>query len=383
MLRLNTHREGWPVGLLFSGQSQTAAVEHAQACATLLAIDEVNAAGGINGVPLVPRQVDIGPQPDDYRLAAEKLCDEQDVRVLFGTHMSNSRKAVLPLMESRQALLFYPTLYEGFEFSQNCIYTGAAPNLNSVQLARHMLRDPGSRVFFIGNNYVFAHESNRIMRDLIEQGEGSVVGEDYLPFHAPDVDLADVMARVDHLRPDFIYSTVVGSDTIRLHEAFARTRARAEGALITSLATNEADLSQMSADLSEGFLAAAPWFATLKNPESLAFLQGMRARFGPQVPVTSGAEAAYFQVHLFAVAAREAAEATLEAVLDRLGTACFDAPEGRVKLDAVTHHTWLWPRIGRVNSHNEFEVIEEEKSPVKPEPYMVQHSFGDVMTDNA
>ena len=277
MLRLNTHREGWPVGLLFSGQSQTAAVEHAQACATLLAIDEVNAAGGINGVPLVPRQVDIGPQPDDYRLAAEKLCDEQDVRVLFGTHMSNSRKAVLPLMESRQALLFYPTLYEGFEFSQNCIYTGAAPNQNSVQLARHMLREPGSRVFFIGNNYVFAHESNRIMRDLIEQGEGSVVGEDYLPFHAPDADLADVMGRVDHLRPDFIYSTVVGSDTIRLHEAFARTRARAEGALITSLATNEADLSQMSADLSEGFLAAAPWFATLKNPESLAFLQGMRA----------------------------------------------------------------------------------------------------------
>lgn len=383
MQPLNIHREGWPVGLLFSRESQTSAVEHAQACATLLAIDEVNAAGGIDGVPLVPRQLPIGPRPDDYRLAAERLCDEHDVRVLFGTHMSNSRKAVLPLIESRQALLFYPTLYEGFEFSQNCIYTGAAPNQNSVPLARHLLRHHGRRVFFIGNNYVFAHESNRIMRDLFEQAAGSVVGEEYLPFHASDEDLATVMAMVEQLRPNFIYSTVVGSDTIRLHEAFARTRVRAGGGVIASLATNEADLAQMSADLSEGFLAAAPWFATLENPESRAFLQGMRARFGAEVPVTSGAEAAYFQVHLFARAARDAGEATLEGVLDRLGAAFFDAPEGRVRLDAATHHTWLWPRIGRVNAKNAFDVIEAEKGPVKPEPYMVQHSFGDAMTDHA
>lgn len=109
MQPLNTHLEGWPVGLLFSRESQTKAVEYTQACATLLAIDEVNEAGGINGVPLVPRQLPIGPLPNDYRLAAERLCDEEDVRVLFGTHMSNSRKAVLPLLESRQALLLYPT----------------------------------------------------------------------------------------------------------------------------------------------------------------------------------------------------------------------------------------------------------------------------------
>ncbi|AFT72245.1 ABC-type branched-chain amino acid transport systems periplasmic component-like protein [Alloalcanivorax dieselolei B5] len=303
--------------------------------------------------------------------------------MLFGTHMSNSRKAVLPLLESRQALLLYPTLYEGFEFSQNCIYTGAAPNQNSVQLARHLLRHHGSRAFFIGNNYVFAHESNRIMRDLFEQADGSVVGEYYLPFDASDEDLSAVMAEVEKQRPDFIYSTVVGSDIIRLHEAFARTRVRAGGGVITSLATNESDLAQMSADLSEGFLVAAPWFATLDNPESRAFLQGMRARFGADIPVTSGAEAAYFQVHLFARAAREAGEATLEAVLDQLGAVSFDAPEGPVKLDAATHHTWLWSRIGRVDARNAFEVIEVEKNPIKPEPYMVEHSFGDAMTGHA
>ncbi|NPD16514.1 transporter substrate-binding domain-containing protein [Xinfangfangia sp. D13-10-4-6] len=376
MQLLNTRRDSWPVGLLFSGASQTSAVEHSQACATLLAIDEINAAGGINGVPLVPSQLPIGPRPDDYRLAAEKLCDEMGVRVLFGTHMSNSRKAVLPIIESREALLFYPTLYEGFEFSQNCVYTGAAPNQNSVPLARHLLRHHGRRVFFIGNNYVFAHESNRIMRDLFEQAQGEVVGEVYLPFDAPAADWADVMTRIEALRPDMIYSTVVGRDTIRLHEAFAPTRSRAGGAVIASLATNEADLGQMSADLSEGFLAAAPWFATLQNPESLAFREGMQRRFGPDIPLTSGAEAAWFQVHLFARAAG-AADPALDAVLGELAQVRFDAPEGEVRIDGSTHHTWLWPRIGRVNAANAFDVIDAVGAPVKPEPFMVEHSFGD------
>lgn len=376
MQLLNMRRESWPVGLLFSEQSQTSAVEHSQACATLLAIDEVNAAGGIHGVALEPCRLPIGPHPDDYRLTAEKLCDEHGVRVLFGTHMSNTRKAVLPVVESREALLFYSTLYEGFEFSQNCVYTGAAPNQNSVPLARHLLRHHGKRVFFIGNNYVFAHESNRIMRDLFEQAGGQVVGEVYLPFRAPEDALSNVMAQIEALRPDVIYSTVVGSDTIRLHRAFARTRTRAAGAVIASLATNEADLAQMSADLSEGFLAAAPWFATLQNPESQAFRAGMQARFGPEIALTSGAEAAYFQVHLFAQAARKAELPALDAVLAQLSEVRFAAPEGEVRMDGATHHCWLWPRIGRVNAQNAFDVIEDATAPVKPEPYMVEHSFG-------
>ncbi|MCL4067514.1 transporter substrate-binding domain-containing protein [Pseudomonas sp. GX19020] len=383
MQLLNTRRESWPVGLLFSETSQTSAVEHSQACATLLAIDEVNAAGGINGLPLEACRLPVGPHPDDYRLAAEKLADEHGVRVLFGTHMSHSRKAVLPVVESREALLFYPTLYEGFEFSQNCIYTGAAPNQNSVPLARHLLRHHGRRVFFIGNNYVFAHESNRIMRDLFEQAEGQVVGEVYLPFGASDDDLADVIAKIEALRPDVIYSTVVGSDTIRLHRAFAGTRSRAEGAVIASLATNEADLAQMDAELSEGFLAAAPWFSTLQNPESQAFRAGMEARFGGDIALTSGAEAAYFQVHLFAQAARQAELPALDAVLARLADVRFSAPEGEVRIDAATHHCWLWPRIGRVNARNAFEVIEDAAAPVKPEPYMVEHSFGGDLISHA
>ena len=145
-------RDGHRVGLLFSRESLTAATEITQENATRMAIDEVNAAGGIDGVPLTPISAGVGAQPPDYRQAAEWLCDAQRVPLIFGSHMSSTRKAVLPVVESRRALLFYATLYEGFEYSPNCFYTGSVPNQNSVQLASYVIRHFGNRVLFIGGS---------------------------------------------------------------------------------------------------------------------------------------------------------------------------------------------------------------------------------------
>ena len=96
-------RDGHRVGLLFSRESLTAATEITQENATRMAIDEVNAAGGIDGVPLTPISAGVGAQPPDYRQAAEWLCDAQRVPLIFGSHMSSTRKAVLPVVESRRA----------------------------------------------------------------------------------------------------------------------------------------------------------------------------------------------------------------------------------------------------------------------------------------
>lgn len=367
--------KGLPVGLLFSQKSLTATVEATQLQASLLAIEEVNAAGGIAGVPLVPLTADIGPDPQDYRQAAECLYDESAVRILFGTHMSNQRKAVLPFVEKRDSLLFYPTLYEGFEYSKNCIYTGAAPNQNSVQLARFALENHGSRILFIGNNYIFAHESNRIMRDLFEEAGGSVLDEIYLPLNASQDQIDAVMTSITDLAPDVIYSTVVGADTIKLYETFAKTALRQKGVPIVSLATNEADLQFMSSDAAEGHISAAPYFQSLNTAAGRQFVDRFRARFGDSSVVTAGAEAAYFQVHLLVEAARQTSELSLFAILETLGNVSYNAPQGPVRIDPDTHHTYLWPRIGRVNAQKEFTIVEEETAAVRPEPYMIQHSF--------
>lgn len=367
--------DDYKVGLLFSRASLTAASETAQANATHLAIAEVNDSGGINGRRVTAIDGDPGADPNDYRDSALHLCDHHQVQVLFGTHMSSTRKVVLPVVESRRRLLFYPTLYEGFEYSPYCFYTGSAPNQNSLQLARYVLQTYGGRVLFVGGSYVYPYESNRIMRELFEQAGGEIVDEIYLPFHATGEDFERVMQRVRETAPDAIYSTIVGSDIPSLHRAYRQAGLDPARLPIVSLATNEVDVQAMTDEEAEGHISAAPWFSTLQTPASQAFVSRYRARFGEGAAITAGAEAAYFQVHLFAQAARRAADDSVQALREALAGARFDAPQGTVQIDPQTQHTWLWPRIARLDDRRQFQLVLESAEAVPPSPYMVDYQM--------
>lgn len=367
--------DDYKVGLLFSRASLTAASETAQANATHLAIAEVNDSGGINGRRVTAIDGDPGADPNDYRDSALHLCDHHQVQVLFGTHMSSTRKVVLPVVESRRRLLFYPTLYEGFEYSPYCFYTGSAPNQNSLQLARYVLQTYGGRVLFVGGSYVYPYESNRIMRELFEQAGGEIVDEIYLPFHATAEDFERVMQRVRETAPDAIYSTIVGSDIPSLHRAYHQAGFDPARMPIVSLATNEVDVQAMTDEEAEGHISAAPWFSTLQTPASQAFVSHYRARFGDGAAITAGAEAAYFQVHLFAQAARRAADDSVQALREALAGARFDAPQGTVQIDPQTQHTWLWPRIARLDGRRQFQLVLESAEAVPPSPYMVDYQM--------
>jgi ABC-type branched-subunit amino acid transport system substrate-binding protein len=116
------------VGVLFSQTGVTSVIESSQRQATLLATEEINQAGGIGGRPIELIAYDPQSRPARYHALAEKLIVEDRVRIIVGCYMSSSRKAVIPVVERWNALLLYPTLYEGFEYSRNVFYTGAAPN---------------------------------------------------------------------------------------------------------------------------------------------------------------------------------------------------------------------------------------------------------------
>lgn len=375
MSKIKPTADGYKVGILFSRESLTAGTEITQENATLMAIDEVNAAGGMDGIPLLPIIATPGRLPETYRRAAEWLCDVQQVPVIFGTHMSSTRKAVLPVVESRRVPLFYPTLYEGFEYSPYCFYTGSVPNQNSVQLASYVINHYGARVFFIGGQYVYPRESNRIMRELYEQAGGEVVGEVYLPLNAAQEDFSQVLDRVKQLQPNAIYSTVVGSDIVKLYRAYRQLGLDPERMPIVSLATNEVDVAAMSSDQAEGHITAAPYFATLDSEASRCFANNYRRNFGDDAPITAGAEAAYFQVHLVAAAGNIARSLAAPDLTRALGGASFDAPQGRVVLDTDTHHTYLWPRIARVDAQRQFKVLYSAQEAVRPIPYLVGHSL--------
>ena len=268
---------GWRVGVLFSQTGVTAGVERTQLNATLLAIDEINATGGVLDRPIEPLIYDPESSPKTIRVLAERLLRTDQVRLIFGCYMSSTRKSVLPLIETHKGLLFYPTLYEGFEYSAHCIYTGAAPNQNSLQLARFLLEHYGNRFLLVGSNYVYPYESNRVMADLVRQNGGKVLDELYVPLDAKADDFARVMREIGRTTPDVIFSTVVGAATALLYQAYRAAGLDPARRPIASLTTSEAEVADMSAEAAEGHVTAAPFFETLRDGDGAAFrgrLQG-------------------------------------------------------------------------------------------------------------
>ena len=366
------------VGVLFSETGVTSTIGRSQIQGTLLAIDEINEAGGVNGRELVPVQYDARSTPAVYAELAERLIMQDKVNVIFGCYMSSSRKAVLPVVEKWNKLLFYPTLYEGFEFSSNIIYTGAAPNQNSVQLAEFMTSNFGARVYLVGSDYIFPYESNRIMGELVQQRQDSEkVAERYVALDATEADFREIMADIRDKRPDFIFSTVVGDSTVSLYRAYAEAGFDPKTMPIASLTTSEAEIGQMGADVVTGHITSAPYFQSIASQANVRCLERLRRRFGEDCVPNLCWEAAYFQVHIFANAFAEVGDDDIQVLLPHVLGSEFDAPQGRVRIDRSNHHTCLFPRIGVANSKGQFTIVREATRAVHPDPYMVTHSLGD------
>lgn len=366
------------VGLLFSVTGDISTIETSQLKGTLFAIDEVNQSGGINGREIVPIHYDPQSSPGLYRVLAERLVHENKINVIFGCYMSSTRKAVIPIIERWNRLLFYPTLYEGFECSSNIVYTGAAPNQNSVQLAEFMTENYGERAYLVGSDYIYPYESNRIITDLVRQRQkGEKIGERYVPLNATDHDFKDIIADIKDKQPDFIFSTVVGNSTQWLYRAYANAGLDPRTMPIASLTTLEAELAQMGADIGSGHVSAAPYFQSIGTLRNLETLEKFRARFGSEVVPNAGWEAAYFQVHMFAQAMQLSGSDAIDALMPNLLGMEFDAPQGRVRIDPSNHHTCLFPRIGIANEDGQFTIVREATRAVHPDPYLISHSLGD------
>ena len=356
------------VGVLFSETGITSVVEKTQRRAVSLAIDEINANGVAGEFELKPVFCDPASDPKRYAAEAERLI-AQGVRFIFGCYMSSARRAVLPIVERAGALLFYPTLYEGFEFSANCVYSGAAPNQNSLMLADYASEHFGGRHYFVGSNYVFPYESNRIMRDLLTARGCTVLEERYISLDPSADDVAHIVDEIDRLKPDAVFSTVVGEGAVRLYQQYAlqdQTRARSP---ILSLTTGEPEVEEMGADAAEGHFTCAPYFSSLPGSANQRFVTAYRSVHGAHAPLSACTEAAYFQVYLFAEALRQGGA---EHVLQNLPVVEFGAPQGRVRVDRSTQHTFLTPRIGRVNASGTFDVVYDHGIPVRPDPYTVE-----------
>jgi branched-chain amino acid transport system substrate-binding protein len=366
----------WRVGILFSRSGATSVTESEHFFGTTLAIEEINALGGVLDRPLVPTAYDPKGDSAEYRRLASRLLIDDEINVIFGCSRSSSRKAVLPVVERNNALLWYCSFYEGFEYSPNVIYTGAVPNQNSVQLAAYLLQNRGKKFFLVGNDYIYPRESNRVMRDVVEQHGGEILDEVYFPVEAGESDLDEVLREIKAAEPDVIFSTLVGQCARLFYAQYREHRLDPARMPIASLSMAEEEIRLIGPERCTGHITAATYFGSLQNDSNRHFIELWRQRFGDR-PTSTWSEMAYTQVHLFARALQRTGSLDRRKLVEAACSVSFDSPEGLITVDAENNHCALTPRIGVCRSDGQFDVVWEGSGPVKPDPYLSTFGFSE------
>jgi len=140
---------------------------------------------------------------------------------------------------------------------------------------------------------------------------------------------------------------------------------------------SKAEVQQMGADIAEGHITSAPYFQSVAEPVNLRCVDNYKRRFGDEQVTNQCWEAAYFQMHMLADAMRRMGSDSVSDLLRVLPGSSYAAPQGTIRIDEHNHHTYLHPRIGRVNAAGQFDIVEQVERTVRPDPYLVSHSLQD------
>ena len=371
--RVLVNRRPIVVGLLHSQTGPMAVSERSMIDAEVLALEEINRAGGILGRPVRWVIADGASTWPTFARQADSLIRDHAVSVIFGCWTSASRKSVLPVVESHDHLLVYPMAYEGLEQSPNIIYTGAAPNQQitpAVQWCHDTLQ--ARRFFIVGSDYIWPHCVNAIITDQLAGLDAELVGEAYLPFGSTDAD--ELAARIAAAKPDVILSTVVGDSALPFARAVRAAGMQPETTPIVTFAVAEDELRNQSAADMAGNYAAWDYFQSIDRPENLEFVRAFKARYGGDRTTSDVMVAAYNSVHLWAQAVREAETADVRPVRNAMRHQSRNAPEGIIAVDPETQHTWRPVFIGRIRADGQFDIVWTSRTAVRPVPFPISRS---------
>jgi len=356
------------VGIMHSLTGTMAISEKPVMEATLLAVEQINARGGVLGRKIEPVIVDGKSDPAVFAREAKRLISEEHVSVVFGCWTSSCRKMVAPVFERHNHLLFYPVQYEGLEYSPNIVYTGAAPNQQIVPAVSWALKKFGSRIYLIGSDYVFPRVANWLIHKQVTALKGTIVGERYIPLGSRD--MAAVVTDIKQRKPSVVINTINGDSNSAFFHALNDANITAETIPVLSLSVAESELAQFHADGDGvGHYAAWNYFQSIDSAENRAFIAAFRDRFGQDRVLTDPMEAAWLGVYLWAKAVRSAQSDETAIIRQAIAHQSINAPEGVVSVDHQTNHLWKTVRIGKVAADRQFSIVWSSQAPVRPDPF--------------
>jgi urea ABC transporter urea binding protein len=371
-------REPIKIGVLHSLTGTMSISEISVKDATLLAIEEINATGGVFGCPLEAVIEDGASDLQTFAQKAKQLLNDSQVSVVFGCWTSASRKAVLPVFENLNGLLFYPVQYEGLEQSPNIFYTGAAPNQQIIPGVDYLLGQGKRKIFLLGSDYIFPRTANQIVKaQLVAQG-GELAGEVYLPMGSRDVGeaIADILA----VKPDAILNTLNGDSNVAFFQKLREAGLTSDKLLVMSVSVAEEEVRAIGPENIIGHLVVWNYFQTVDTSENQKFVKAYKTRYGQNRVTDDPIEAAYLGVYLWKQAVEKAGSIEVAKVRQAAKNIEFAAPSGKVKIDAETQHTWKTVRIGKVRSDGQIEEVWNSGEPIQPDPFLKNYPWAAAFT---
>jgi urea transport system substrate-binding protein len=356
------------VGLLHSMTGPLGASEKPMVDAEVLALEEINAAGGLLGREVKWVIADGRSQPATFADQAQQLIARDRVSVLFGVFASHCRKAVKPVVEEKNHLLLYPAAYEGLETSPNIVYVGGPANQQvfpAVGWCREVLK---ARKFYLaGSDTVRARVVNALVHDQLRGHGGQVSGEEYVP---PDsTDVAGLVDKIKEAAPDVVISTLEGAANAPFYEGLARAGVRADKTPVVSFSITEEELRTLPLKDVAGHYAAWHYFQSVDRPENAAFVRKFKARYGADRVTNDGATCAYNGVRLWAQTVTEAGTDDVPAVRKAVRRQSLDAAEGVVSIDAGNLQNWRPFLVGKIRPDGQFDVVFTLPKPIYPVPF--------------
>jgi urea transport system substrate-binding protein len=373
------------VGIMHSLSGTMAISETVLKDTVLMAIDEINAKGGVMGAKIEPVVVDPASNWPLFAEKARQLLTQDKVAVVFGCWTSVSRKSVLPVFEELNSLLFYPVQYEGEEISRNVFYTGAAPNQQAIPAVEYLMSKEGGnakRWVLLGTDYVYPRTTNKILRAFLKS-KGVVeadIMEEYTPFGHSDYQtiIAKIKKFASEGKKTAVVSTINGDSNVPFYKELGNQGLKATDVPVVAFSVGEEELRGVDTKPLVGHLAAWNYFMSIKAPANDKFIKAWSAYAKAKniaghkdKPLTNDPmEATYIGIYMWKQAVEKAKSFDVEKVSAAMGGQTFPAPSGITStMDAKNHHLHKAVFIGEVKADGQFNVVWKTKGPVKAQPW--------------
>lgn len=354
------------LGLLHSLTGTIAIAEAALVEAEKMAIDEINAAGGVLGRMIDPVVADGASDWPTFAEKTKQLLQRDKVAAIVGCYTSASRKAVLPVLKQSKGLLYYPTYYEGQEEDKHVIYTSQEATQSVISAIEWMAKQQGKTFFLVGSDYIYPRTCNKIAKPTVARLGGKVVGEEYAPLG--HTEFSSIINKIKAAKPDWIYSTVVGGSNVAFYKQLKAAGLDGGKQKLLSTVVSENEIDGIGKENAVGYYACMGYFQSIKSPENEKFVKAIKAKYGQDRVVGDPMECAYNSVYLWKMAVEKAKSFDVDKVVAASSGLEFNAPEGKVTVHKTNHHVSKKVRIGRARTDGQFDIV-HESGVIEPNPF--------------